>query len=337
MEDRYDGYEKIPQTSAEWGLDEHAQRQIDRATWTVTEKIHGANLCVLIDADRIVGASRREVIPAGDSFFGHERVLARHDAALRALWTAAQAIYPTLERLDVHGELFGGAYPHPDVPAIAAVEAVQTGCWYAPDVEFMAFDLAIWTPDESGEPQREYLGYTLASALCQEASVPWLEALLVGSWAQALAYPIEFTTTIPALLGLPPLEGPNPAEGVVIKPVEPLVLDGIRPVLKRKIAAFAEDERFHNAQAWQRPAPGALSPLTTLEWELCSRLNVARLDSAISKVGRTARERVSAEVARDVLEEVMAAHADLWGGLKEDERELLRAVLEDEASALARR
>jgi hypothetical protein len=39
-------------------------------------------------------------------------------------------------QLSVYGELFGGSYPHPFVPVEEAVSAVQTGVWYAPDVEF---------------------------------------------------------------------------------------------------------------------------------------------------------------------------------------------------------
>lgn len=341
MEDAaYDGYEKIPQTPAEWGLDDQAQRKISRMSWTVTEKIHGANFCILLDQHNITAAKRREVIPAGESFFGHERIIDKLGEALRELWRLAAASRPTLARLDVHGELFGGAYPHPEVAQIAGVEAVQTGIWYAPDVEFMAFDLACWAPDEAGELERSYLGYEEARALCEAACVPWIEALAICSWADALAYNIDFDSTIPARLGLPPLEV-NRAEGVVIKPADATLFDGIRPVLKRKIEAFAEDARFHGAQAWREPvASHELPALSLLEWEVLSRLNAARLDSAISKVGRprdAADQRVAAvvdEVARDVEGEVAQAHEGLWRALKADERALLLEVLRDEAAGL---
>lgn len=41
------------------------------------------------------------------------------------------------------GELCGGRYPHPDVPPDPRVEAVQTGVYYSPTIEFYAFDIAL--------------------------------------------------------------------------------------------------------------------------------------------------------------------------------------------------
>jgi hypothetical protein len=41
------------------------------------------------------------------------------------------------------GELCGGRYPHPEVPPDARVEAVQTGVYYSPTIEFYAFDIAL--------------------------------------------------------------------------------------------------------------------------------------------------------------------------------------------------
>ena len=49
----------------------------------------------------------------------------------------------TVGRVLLFGELCGGRYPHPDVPPDPRVEAVQTGVWYSPTVEFYAFDIAL--------------------------------------------------------------------------------------------------------------------------------------------------------------------------------------------------
>merc|ERR1719401_344116 len=87
----------------------------------------------------------------------------------------------------------------------------------------MAFDVAIETA--SG---RQFMDFHAAQNLCENSGLMFAQPLCEGSLSECLDFPIEFETTLPARLGLPPLapgaeggaEGGdrNVAEGVVVRP-----------------------------------------------------------------------------------------------------------------------
>lgn len=250
----------------------------------VTEKIHGAHFCILTDGIAIVGANRKRLLLPGDTFFEYQRILHRLEPQIHRLFHLVRSLYPQLSWLSCYGELFGGAYPHPDVPAIAGLEPIQTGIYYTSDLAFCIFDLAI-----SGlHFSHRYLDYDQAVTLLQRTGLLYAPPLLIGTYQEALDYPVAFPSTLPALLGLPSLPQDNKAEGIVIKPLRAIPTDKgfIRPMLKRKISAFAEDRRFHQAQKW--PLPSSLQHAGTLDllkWEAFNQLTENRLRSAISKIG----------------------------------------------------
>src|ERR1700712_4247963 len=113
---KFRGYEKIPERTDEWGLDERAHRAPARATWVVTEKIHGAHFALVTDGREVRPAKRKAFLEPQDDFYGHAPVTARLTPPALALFAALARRHP-LERLWIHGELYGGGYPHPDVAA----------------------------------------------------------------------------------------------------------------------------------------------------------------------------------------------------------------------------
>jgi hypothetical protein len=121
----------------------------------------------------------------------------------------------------VYGELFGGGYPHPDVPPVPGVSPVQTGCWYAPGIELCAFDVAVLF---DGARERVYLDQAEAARMCEGAGLMFAQPLFHGIYEDAFAVPLGFETTLPALLGLPSLGPTNKAEGVVLKPAHAIVV-----------------------------------------------------------------------------------------------------------------
>jgi Rnl2 family RNA ligase len=326
-------YEKIAESLAAWlGDDEAAYRAASRVEWAVTEKIHGANFCLVTNGEAIRCAKRKGFLGDDEDFFGHRALLLRLAPAVRALHAAARGEDAKVALVYVYGELCGGGYPHADVPPVPGVSPVQTGCWYAPGIELFVFDVGVL---RDGARERAYLDQDTAARLCQGAGLRLVRPLFRGPYEEAIAHPLGFETTLPAILGLPSLGPANKAEGVVIKPLGPIVVPRragwIRPVIKRKIAEFAEDERFHGARKWAPlPAtlPGALDALRGRVSALC---NENRLAAAVSKVGRVERGDLGrlAEVLGLVREDVEAE-------LRQGEGALLGALSPADAAALAR-
>ncbi|HEY1012377.1 MAG TPA: RNA ligase family protein [Herpetosiphonaceae bacterium] len=335
----FSSYEKMAESPQEWRLDEAGFRLLGRQRWVVTEKIHGANFCLLSDGAALACANRRRLLGPGDDFFGHQAVVARLRPASLELGRAVRRRHGA-EFVLIYGELFGGAYPHPAVDAAPGAEPVQTGIFYAPAVEFWAFDLALGWRDRPG---RRYLGYDEALDLCAAVGLPCAEPLLVGGYAQAMAYPERFESTVPRRLGLPPLAQPNLAEGVVIKPLGELLGDGprgpFRPVLKKKIAEFAEDARFHQA-AKPRAGGGAGGAEADLAFAAFNLITENRLRAALSKLGyrRPGQPSRGAELfgllVDEVLETLRAARGEEWAALPEAGRAALAAFVRRETGQL---
>ena len=335
------GYEKIGESLEQLGLDEAQFRTLARLPWLVTEKIHGAHFCMITDGTTLSCASRKQLLAPGETFFAYQRVTTRLESQVYELFRQVRALYPQMAELAIYGELFGGAYPHPEVPAVAGLQAVQTGVYYAPDIEFRAFDLAVAGP----HLPTKYLDYDQAIALCQSACVPYISPLLIASYQEALEYPIEFSSTLPVLLGLPPLAQENKAEGVVIKPLQAVTYvtqkGSFRPIFKRKIAAFAEDRRFHQAQKWSLPTgSSAFSTLDVLKWEMFNQLTENRIQSALSKIGyRGTREpsrsrQLFQTFVGDVMDELETKQPALLAELTQTERNALLAMLQQETRTL---
>jgi Rnl2 family RNA ligase len=337
----FTGYEKIAESLDAWlGDDEAAYRALRGVPWIVTEKIHGANFCLLTDGRAIRAAKRKALLRDGEDFFGHAALLDRLAPAITRLPALLRDAGITADLVYIHGELFGGGYPHPDVPKVAGVEPVQTGCWYCPHIELSIFDLAVLT---SGE--RRYVDHDLLARACTELGLLHARPLFRGGYEEAMAYPLGFESTIPALLGLPPLPIGNKAEGVVVKPVRAVTVprraDLVRPVIKRKIAEFAEDARYHEAEKWaSKPTSANTGALDLLRWEISCLVNEARLAAAVSKVGRVgagdvARAReVMSLVIDDLYTELAAKHAAAVASLAPSERAALASFAEGEARAL---
>jgi Rnl2 family RNA ligase len=332
MTDEVPAYEKMVDDPRRWGLDEAALRALSRVTWAVTEKIHGANLCLVVEPGGVRASCRSRWLTPDDDFFGFQAIVARLEGALRTL--AAPLLGPDVARVLVYGELFGGAYPHPDVPVEAGVAPVQTGIWYAPGLDFSAFDVAL-----VGAGGKRYLAARDVHERLRGAGVPCTEPLHVGTYTEAMAFVVGGDTVVPARRGLPAIAG-NRAEGVVVRPWEPVeVRDAsgraVRPLLKRKLAAFAEDERFHGAER-QRAAPAGV-------WEaLVQRaawmVNEPRLAAARSKLGAVERRGPSGRaelreaIVVDVLDELAADGA--LDALGASERGRLSARVRDDTGAL---
>jgi Rnl2 family RNA ligase len=337
-------YEKIAESLAAWlGDDEAAYRAVSRSSWIVTEKIHGANFCLVTNGEAIRCAKRKAFLAEDEDFFSHRVLLAKLRPSVLHLHAEALAGDTRIALVYVYGELFGGGYPHPEVPAVPGVSPVQTGCWYTPGIQMCVFDVGLLF---DGARERVYLDQPEAARLCESAGLMFAQPLFRGTYEDALAFPLGFETTLPALLGLPSLGATNKAEGVVLKPASSIVVPrrpgSIRPVIKRKIPEFSEDERFHGAEKWSPPPARAAGapPLEILRAEASALVNENRLAAAVSKVGPVRADdaarlaEVLSLVREDLQDELRRRCGSALGALSGSEAQELSRFVEGEARAL---
>lgn len=334
----FTAYEKIAEDASRWQMDEASARLFAKTDWVVTEKVHGANFCFITDGVSVRCAKRKRLLSEGEPFFHYERVLNRVQEQVQASFFLVKKHHPTIKSVMIYGELFGGGYPHADIKADPNVQLVQTGVYYSPTIDFYAFDIALDHHSDNGASERHYLDYDQALQIFQKVQLFHAQPLFVGKWNDANGYPIGFDSTIPALLGLPPLPQPNPAEGIIIKPMKSFYIESkkgrIRPIIKKKIAAFAEDKRFHQAQKWPTTQTSHDDePLSMLKWEIFNLVTENRLINAISKVGisesarRTQARLLFNMLLTDVLDELSDTQEQTLQALSHAQAQQLRIYL----------
>jgi Rnl2 family RNA ligase len=344
----YLSYEKIPETVNKWNLTESDYRAFKKTDWVVTEKIHGANFGIVTDGSNVRFAKRKEFLQPDEDFFDYQSLAHQLTHQAKEIFKILQAERKRLLRVFVYGELFGGEYPHPDIPAIPDVQAVQTGIYYSPKIEYCGFDIAV---EEKGNPiAQTYYDYDKALTLFQQVGMMGAKPLFIGRYEEALTYKLDFDSTIPALLGLPPLPLKNPAEGIVIKPIQSIYVETpkgrIRPILKVKIPEFAEDSRFHQATKWTYQQAPALHPSQELSiedelsQEMLALVKETRLNNVISKIGRVSRndearkQQLLQLLMQDILETFNEEWDSLFSALPAERQQLLIEKLQQESKKL---
>jgi len=284
--------------------------------WVALEKIHGAHLVIAVRDDEVCFGKRKQWLAPEDDFFGWQLIAGELAEAVRSIARATGA-----GEVFAYGELFGGAYPHPDVAPVPGLAPVQTGVWYAPGLCWYVFDLLIATGDDA-----VFLAHHEVEALAAAGGLRTPPVVGRGSRAELERLPVSAPTRVPAQLGLPPIEG-NLAEGLVLKPDTRCAPDD-RPVIKRKIAEF-DDARFDESAAWQ---PGRLPAGELAAW-VDRLVQPARIASARSKVG-TDPQAIIDEVSLDVAIDLGLAFRDAWNALDGSAQEQLLARARAKAATL---
>ncbi|CAF0829526.1 unnamed protein product [Adineta steineri] len=341
--DEFEGYVKIGESSSHWILEKSDNTTFKRTLWCVTEKIHGANFCFFCDDDgqRVRCGKRTSLLSDTDDFFGYkQRLFNEIVPRIQQLYQFVKNTYPNLNKLYIFGELFGGSYPHPDVPKLPNINAVQTGIWYCPDIEFCAFDLAIVSNDK-----QIYLDYEYAITAFQNVNLFYAEPLFIGKYEEALDFKLGFNSTIPNQLGLPSLIDANKAEGIVIKPMHEILVKTtkgvhVRAIVKKKIEEFSED-KYGQAQKQELKTDGELSNIDLLRFEIDALVTDNRLNNALSKIGHvTANEKDKLKdllnlYIKDILDQLYEnGNEEMWNNLSSNDRNILTEELNQNAKRI---
>ena len=217
----------------------------NRYDWVVTEKVHGANFSFWLNDEGYKMAKRTSFLCDGDNFYNYEFVEDLYKDRLFLLYNICMTLLEDLKEggniefdgnLEVvlYGEIFGGNYPAEGVEKVTNAKNVQKGVFYCPHNDFYAFDLKV---------NRQYINYDLFCEIMEQCGFLYAKPMYRGAYNECLAYPNEFTTTIPALFDLPEIED-NVCEGVVLKPVVAMRFpNGERVILKNKNEKFSEKQK----------------------------------------------------------------------------------------------
>lgn len=155
------------------------------------------------------------------------------------------------------------------------------------------------------------------------------KALFRGTFDQCMAYDIAFSTTIPALFGLKPLDEifdtrdlvPNISEGVVVRPNSSFIMNGDRVMFKKKNIKFIEKisskmirRKDYFTNSWE---------------EMLLYITKARLLNVVSKIGENANvDNVTKDMTVDVLDDFEKENGKWWSKLSEEEKEKLTVKLQ---------
>lgn len=304
---RHRGFPKIA------GPGEHPGAAPPGGPWVALEKLHGAQMVVAADGEGVYFGKRKAWLRHDDPFFGWQLLRAPLTIAVQAARTRL-----AVDTVVLYGELYGGAYPHPEVPAVPGLSPVQTGIWYAPDLRYAVFDVLVaGDADDEGE----FLAHREVVALAREIGLDSPPVLHSGPRSACLMVAMRQPTRVPLARGLPELPG-NLAEGVVLKP-DARARPSQRIVYKQKIAEF-DEQRFAEAEAWDADQRLDLQALLAHARRM---VNPPRIASAASKWGTHDRGALLDEVALDVMIDLGAAFPAAIAALSAADEESLRATI----------
>jgi Rnl2 family RNA ligase len=281
--------------------------------WIATEKIHGANLVLGVDAAQVRIGKRKAWLAPGESFFGWQLLRVALTAAARAI----HAAMGSQSTVYVYGELFGGHYPHPQVAPVLGLVPVQTGIWYTPDIRYSVFDIAQVTNEGT-----MFIAEERTRRLATDAGLHCAPLLGRGRLTDLQRLPVRYESRVARELGLPSIEA-NVAEGYVLKPASEAPFT-TRPCAKYKIREF-DEQQFDGASALDANAHLSRETLFALGARL---INAPRIASARSKVGTDA-QKMQEEAALDALVDLHDMFPRHMSGLSAaDEAELVRHLAE---------
>ena len=298
---------------------------LDKKTWVVQEKIHGANASIWITPDEVRIASRSNFLDSSADFFGSNRVLEDLKAPIQFL---QQQQFPGKE-IVIYGELAGGQYPHPDVPRVPHAKRCQKGVAYNPDNFFIAYDLVI-----DGQYQNLFTAMALLKACCFYT----LPILAFGTLDEVLQYSNEFQTTVPSMFNLPEIEG-NVCEGVVLKPENAFFFpNGDRAILKNKNEKFKEKEKKIRKPKVEEKMSDELQELLT---EGVQYITENRLRNVLSKETETWTDkkfgRLLGLFVQDALTDWTKDREDIITSLETKDRKMLTKALNQHTSQFIRK
>lgn len=305
-------YNSIENAYQEKVLDRIRFMGLHKEKFIVQEKVHGANFSFQTDGNEIKIAKRTDYIMNDEKFYNAQQILEKYRNKVFALFADLNSLYPSIQKVVVFGEIFGGSYQHPDVMKINDAIKVQKGIDYAPYNEFYAFDIMI---DDT-----EFLDIDTANLFFEKHGFFYAKTLFEGDLDDALKFPKEFNSKIPEWLNLPKIDN-NECEGVIIKPLKSAFFgNGARIILKNKNEKWSEKVRVERKEIKNIQ----ISELgKNVMKEILSFVNLNRLNNVMSKVGEFEPKligKINGLLVQDALEDYKKEHSEDYNSLEKEEQ-----------------
>lgn len=200
--------------------------------WISQEKLHGTAYSLITDGFTVTPCKRSSSLGTDRNFYGHGPVYTKYKLDVITLFTELKSKYPSLQQIQLYGELFGGLY---NGETDNGSKKVQKGINYCPSNDFMAFDLKLTLPNKVF-----YLNFDDVVDLFESLNlkVKTVPIIARGTLSEILQLNPKFESEVYKNYGLEKVEN-NFAEGFVVKTCEESVTGG-RRIFKFKNPQFSE-------------------------------------------------------------------------------------------------
>lgn len=322
---KYNSIENAYQTEV---LEQIIKHGFEKENYVVQEKVHGANFSFHTNGTEVKIAKRSGFIEDNDAFYNAHVVAKNYHERVVNLFAKVKNHFPETQTIAIYGELYGGFYNHQNVTPNKEAIKVQKGIDYNPNNDFYAFDIKI--------NENEFLDVELANEFFETIGFFYAKTLFKGSLKEALEYPNEFNSLIPAWLGLPVLEN-NVTEGVIIRPEKTQFFgNGSRVILKNKNEKWSEKSKERTERTPIETV--VLSAAAETVWnELQLFLTSNRLYNVLSKEGEFTPKimgKLIGLLAQDALTDFMKEHSSAFEVLEKEERKWITKRLNNSVTKL---
>jgi len=197
--------------------------------WIILEKIHGANFSIITNGDDIICCKRTGILKNDEIFFNYQKIIKKYKNDIIEIFQQIKINYCDVKEIQIYGEIFGGKYFDKKIKM-----CVQKEIQYHPDIEFMIYDIRINVNEKN-----MYLNYNDLIEIVCKTNLKFIPILFQGTFEDTLNYDVNFITIIPRLFGLPNMDN-NFAEGIIIKPLLPIIINEHNIIIKKKNEKFSE-------------------------------------------------------------------------------------------------
>jgi len=303
-------------------IDQIKLQGFGKEIFIVQEKVHGANFSFFTDGKEIKIAKRTSFIEVDEKFYNAHQILERYRKNVIDAFQKVKTMHPDVETVVIYGELFGGGYKHTEVDPVKDAIKVQKGVEYSPYNEFYAFDIKL-----NGTT---YLDIDVVNEIFEETGFFYAKILFQGTLEDALKFPNDFNSKIPAWLGLPEIEN-NICEGTIIKTLKTKYFgNGSRVILKNKNEKWTEKSKMVREDKSAQKESHFSENAKNIWDEIQKYATVNRLNNVVSKIGEFEPKMIGKIIglfSKDILEDFEKDFPKVFTTIEKEEQKRINKKL----------